>query len=69
MNLESKKAVERMKENSESSGFFKNDKDGKGFTSTEAWNKTSEPNRTELCQTFKDILHLEKKPISEVIFN
>ena len=68
MNVESKKIIDKMKENSESSGFFRNmeNKDNKGFVGNNAWNKTE---RTELCQTFKDILHLEKKPVAEVGYN
>jgi len=68
MNIESKKIIEKMKENSESNGFFKNteNKDSKINESSDAWNKTGKTDRTELCQSFKDILHLEKKPISEV---
>lgn len=66
-NKESKKLVDEMKEKSESNGFFKNTDP---TNQNEGINKNGtigSSERTELCQSFKDILNLEKKSVTEVI--
>jgi hypothetical protein len=65
-NKESKKLTDGMKEKSESNGFFQN---VEPMTTSEGINKNGyigSSERTELCQSFKDILSLEKKPVTEV---
>ena len=67
MNLDSKRLVEKMKENTEVNGFYKDGMENKEYGSNDNFYKTNNgTERTELCQSFKDILHLEKKPVSEV---
>ena len=66
MNKDSQKLVETVREKSQE-GFFKN---ADSNVYNEGWNKSAlggNTERTELCQTFKDILHLEKKPVAQVL--
>lgn len=67
MNKDSIKLVETVRQKS-SEGFFKPGTD----LNTDGWGKSQTmggTERTELAQSFKDILHLEKKPVGEVFRN
>ena len=70
MNKEARNLVETVKQKKESSGFFNpqengyNTEGGYNYNTNNRFSSTTE--RTELCQSFKDILHLEKKPVGEV---